>query len=56
MINEGIIMTKYRDSWAKEYMKMSFEITFEGRKCYAVNLGMANSQYFKSLQQDKYEI
>lgn len=56
IINEGIIMTRYRDSWAKEYMKMGFETLFEGHKCFAVNLGMANSDYFKSLPKDEYEI
>jgi oligoribonuclease NrnB/cAMP/cGMP phosphodiesterase (DHH superfamily) len=56
MICEGILITKYRDSWAKEYMKMGFETIFEGHKCFAVNLGMVNSDYFKSLPQGKYEI
>jgi oligoribonuclease NrnB/cAMP/cGMP phosphodiesterase (DHH superfamily) len=56
MIDEGIIMTRYRDSWAEKYMKMGFETVIEGHKCFAVNLGMANSEYFKSLTQDKYEI
>ena len=56
MINEGIIMTRYRDSWAEKYIKMGFETEFEGYKCFALNLGMANSEYFKSLPQDKYDI
>lgn len=56
MISEGIVMTRYRDSWAKEYMKMGFETIFEGHKCFAVNLGMANSDYFKSLPKGEYEI
>lgn len=56
MIDEGIVMTRYRDSWAEKYMKLGFETIFEGHKCYAVNLGMANSEYFKSLPQDKYDI
>lgn len=56
MVDKGIVMTKYRDSWAKEYMKMGFETIFEGHKCFAVNLGMANSDYFKSLEKGKYEI
>lgn len=56
MIDEGIVMTRYRDSWAEKYMKMGFETIFEGHKCFAVNLGMANSEYFKSLPQDEYVI
>lgn len=56
MINEGIVMMRYRDSWAKEYMKMGFETIFEGHKCFAVNLGMANSDYFKSLPKGEYKI
>jgi len=56
MIKEGIVMTKYKDNWAKEYIKMGFETMFEGHKCFALNLGMANSDYFKSLPQGKYDI
>lgn len=56
MINEGKTMTRFRDNWAKNYMSIGFETIFEGHKCFAVNLGMANSEYFKSLPQDKYEI
>ncbi|EKQ56803.1 MULTISPECIES: DHHA1 domain-containing protein [unclassified Clostridium] len=56
MIHEGVVMAKYRDSWAKEYIKMGFDTIFEGHKCFAVNLGMANSDYFKSIKQGKYEI
>ena len=56
MIDEGKIMIKYRDNWAKNYMNMGFETIFEGHKCFAVNLGMCNSEYFKSLPQNKYEI
>jgi hypothetical protein len=32
MINEGIIMRKYKDSLAEEYIKMEFETIFEGYK------------------------
>jgi oligoribonuclease NrnB/cAMP/cGMP phosphodiesterase (DHH superfamily) len=47
MINEGKVMTKYRDNWAKNYMSIDFDTMFEGHKCFAVNLGMCNSEYFK---------
>ena len=56
MINEGMTMAQYRDNWAKEYIKMGFETEFEGYKCFALNLGMANSEYFKSLPEGKYDI
>jgi oligoribonuclease NrnB/cAMP/cGMP phosphodiesterase (DHH superfamily) len=56
MINEGITMIKYKDNWAKEYIKIGYETIFEGYKCFALNLGMANSEYFKSLPTDKYDI
>lgn len=56
MIDEGKIMLKYRDGWAKEYLKrFGFEVNFEGLNCFAVNLGNCNSEYFKSLPKDKYD-
>lgn len=56
MIDEGKIMLKYRDGWAKEYLKrFGFEVDFEGLNCFAVNLGNCNSEYFKSLPKDKYD-
>lgn len=56
MIEQGKIMTQYRDNWAKNYMKLGFETEFEGHKCFAVNLGCCNSDYFKSLPEGEYEI
>lgn len=56
LIEQGKIMTQYRDNWAKNYMKLGFETEFEGHKCFAVNLGCCNSDYFKSLPEGKYEI
>lgn len=56
MIDEGKIMLKYRDGWAKEYLKrFGFEVNFEGLNCFAVNLGNCNSEYFKSLPEGKYD-
>ena len=56
MIDEGKIMLKYRDGWAKEYLKrFGFETDFEGLKCFAVNLGNCSSEYFKSLPDGKYD-
>lgn len=56
LIEQGKIMIQYRDNWAKNYMKLGFETEFEGYKCFAVNLGCCNSDYFKSLPEGKYEI
>ena len=56
MIDEGTSMLKYRDGWAKEYLKrFGFEVNFEGLNCFAVNLGNCNSECFKSLPDRKYD-
>lgn len=56
MIHEGAIMIKYRDGWAKGFLaRFGFEVEFEGLKCYAVNLGNCNSEYFKSILGGKYD-
>lgn len=57
MIENGKLITQYRDNWAKTYVKqLGFETEFEGHKCFAMNLGMCNSEYFKSLPEGKYDI
>ncbi|KKK68475.1 hypothetical protein LCGC14_2943690 [marine sediment metagenome] len=48
MIEQGKIMLRFRDGWAKQYMDLGFETIFENNKCFAVNLGHCNSDYFKS--------
>lgn len=55
MIQEGIIMNKQRDGWAKGYMELGFEVEFEGYSIFAANLGRCNSEYFKSLPEGKYD-
>jgi len=55
-ICDGATMTDYRDGWAKDYMDLGFEVEFEGAKCFAVNLGHCNSDYFKSLPEGKYDV
>lgn len=56
MIEEGKLMIKYRDGWAKSYLeRFGFETEFDGLKCFAVNLGNCNSEYFKSLPEGKYD-
>jgi oligoribonuclease NrnB/cAMP/cGMP phosphodiesterase (DHH superfamily) len=49
LITQGHTMTLFRDNWAKNYMKLGFGVIFEGYRCYAVNLGYSNSEYFKSI-------
>ena len=56
LIEQGQIMNIFRDGWAKSYMDLGFETEFEGYKCYAVNLGRCNSEYFKSLPEGKYDV
>ena len=56
IINNGKTAIKYRDQWAKEFMKSwSFPVEFEGHRCIAANLGKCNSEYFKSIE-DGYDI
>lgn len=56
IIREGRTMIKYRDGWAKGYLeRFGFEVEFEGLKCFAVNLGNCNSEYFKSLPEGTYD-
>ncbi len=58
IIVEGKICIAYRDGWSKDFLKSyGFEVEFEGYKCFAVNLGKCNSDYFKSIGgTDKYDI
>jgi oligoribonuclease NrnB/cAMP/cGMP phosphodiesterase (DHH superfamily) len=56
LTEEGILMIKFRDGWARDYMKLGFEVYFQGLTCFAVNLGHCNSDYFKSLPEGKYDI
>lgn len=56
MLALGETMLQYRDSWAASYLNNGFEVEFEGHKCFALNLGNCNSEYFKALTKGKYEI
>jgi len=49
-------MNAFRDGWARDYMNLGFESEFEGAKCFAVNLGRCNSEYFKSIPVGKYDV
>jgi oligoribonuclease NrnB/cAMP/cGMP phosphodiesterase (DHH superfamily) len=57
LIHQGAIMRLYRDHWAKEYCRTKgFEVELEGYKAYALNLGLCNSEYFKSIEYKEYDI
>ena len=56
MIQAGKHMVEFRDGWAKDYLSLGFLTYFQGYKCFALNLGRCNSEYFKSLQLGTYDI
>ncbi len=57
LIKQGQTMVRFRDQWAAEYLrKLGFTTVFEGHKCFAVNLGYCNSEYFKSIIDESVEI
>jgi oligoribonuclease NrnB/cAMP/cGMP phosphodiesterase (DHH superfamily) len=57
IIEEGKLITKYRDQWAKMYCESKgFEVEFEGYRCFAMNLGYCNSEYFNSINESEYDI
>lgn len=56
MIEDGKIMIKYRDGYMKDYTKLGFEVNFEGYRCFAMNIGNANSEFFKSIDDGSYDI
>lgn len=57
IIEEGKIMIRYRDNLAKEYCKSKgFEAEFEGHKVFAMNIGLAGSDWFKFIDDGSYDI
>lgn len=57
IIEEGKIIIKYRDNLAKEYCESKgFETEFEGHKVFAMNIGLAGSDWFKSIDDGSYDI
>ena len=55
-IEDGKTMRIFRDGWARDYMSLGFEVEFEGYRCFALNLGRCNSEYFKSVKEKQYDI
>ena len=56
MIQAGKAMVEFRDGWARDYLSLGFLTYFEGYKCFALNLGRCNSEYFKTIQLGRYDI
>lgn len=56
MIEAGKHMIEFRDGWARDYLSLGFLTYFQGYKCFALNLGRCNSEYFKSLQLGTYDV
>lgn len=56
LIGKGFIMLEYRDGYMKDYTKLGFEVEFEGYRCFAMNIGHANSEFFKSIDDGSYDI
>lgn len=56
MIERGEIMLQYRDGFMADYCKLGFPVQFEGCNCFAMNIGHANSEFFKSIANDGYDI
>lgn len=56
LIEEGQLLYKYKQKQAEEYIKSKgFAVEFEGYKCFAVNHGLINSDFFESVD-DKYDV
>lgn len=57
IIEKGKVIIKYRDNFAKEYChSKGFETEFEGYKVYAMNIGLAGSDWFQSIDDGSYDI
>ena len=56
-IEEGKVIIKYRDNFAKEYcVSKGFETEFEGYKVYSMIVGLVGSDWFKSVDDGSYDI
>lgn len=56
LIMKGATMLEYRDGFMREYTKLGFEVNFEGYRCFAMNIGHANSEFFKAVSDKGYDI
>lgn len=57
IILEGNAVLKYKQNYAKDYCKsLGFETEFEGHRCYALNIGLAGSDWVESVNEYLYEM
>lgn len=56
LIDRGEIMLQYRNGFMADYCKLGFPVQFEGYNCFALNIGHANSEFFKSVADRGYDI
>lgn len=57
ILESGTTMLKYRDSLAESYCdNVGYSMEFEGYKCFVINVPMAGSDWFKSVNADDYDI
>lgn len=56
IIRRGHIMLQYRDGFMRDYTDLGFETQFEGYRCFAMNIGHASSEFFKSVADKMYDI
>ena len=55
-IEQGRLLYQYKQKQAEEYIESKgFAVEFEGYKCFAVNHGLINSDFFESVD-DKYDV
>lgn len=53
----GTTMLKYRDSLSKKYCdNVGYSMIFEGYKCFVINVPIAGSEWFKSVDVDDYDM
>ena len=57
IILEGDTVLKYKQNYAKDYCNsLGFETEFEGHRCYALNIGLAGSDWVESVNENLYEM
>ena len=49
-------MTRYRDQWRRPIVNRGVLKHLEGYKAFALNLGLCNSEYFKSVDNGTYDL
>lgn len=57
IIKDGSIMQRYKESYAKDYVtSKAFETSFEGYNVLAMNVAIAGSDWFDSINKSQYDI